>query len=99
LLGKSENPCRQAKMRRGRSERAAGERPERRVRGEGASVMRDFSERGKITMAHFDIIENENHRIFKLRKHSRSALAAMRPEAAWGGKRLRDRVLRRANRP
>jgi len=34
-------------------------------------------------MTHFDIFEKEDHQAFKLRQHSRSALAAMHPEAAW----------------
>ena len=33
-------------------------------------------------MAYFDILENKNHQIFKLRQHRRSALAATEPEAA-----------------
>src|SRR5271169_3113471 len=72
--------CRRAKMRCRRSARAAGERAERRVRGEGESegesVMRYLSEMIKNTLTYFCLYENKNHRIFNLRQHSRSALAA-----------------------
>jgi hypothetical protein len=36
----------------------------------------------KNNMAHFDILENKNHQIFKLWQHRQSALAAKEPEAA-----------------
>src|ERR1700722_2892643 len=85
-------------MRCRRSERAAGERAERLVRGEGESegesAMRNLSDREKILFTYFCILENRNHRIFKPRQHSRSALAAMHPEAARGGKKLRNHVAR-----
>jgi hypothetical protein len=60
--------------------------------------MRLLSRERKIVMTCFCILEKKNHRIFKLRQHRRSALAATHPEAARGGKQLRNRVLRRANR-
>jgi hypothetical protein len=39
----------------------------------------------KIRMTYFDIFEMKNHRIFKPRQHSSSALAVTHPEAARVG--------------
>jgi hypothetical protein len=47
--------------------------------------MRNLSEREKSNMTYFDIFEKKNHQIFKLRQHSRLALAATHPEAARVG--------------
>jgi hypothetical protein len=79
-----------------------GERAEGLVRGEGRSEGDSFMraiflrEREKF-ITYFCILRKKNHRIFKL--HSRSELAAAHPEPAWGGERLRNRGVRRANRP
>ena len=74
-------------MRCRRSARAAGERAERFVRGEGESesVMRHLSEGIKETLTCFCILEKKNHQIFKPRQHCGSALAATHPEAAREG--------------